>query len=265
MHIIVCVKSTPAATNVPIDPATGKLKTDGLAYGINPFDEYAVEEAIRTKEKLAGSSVTVLSFGPARAEETIRAAIAMGCDEGCLVSDPSFEGSDPFATAYLLHLAIKKLHAAKPVSAVFCGKQTNDVEAGQVGPSIGAWLDWAAVTSVRKIAEIGDSKALVERMSEDGMDVLEVQMPAVFSTIKEINEPRLPSLKGKMNAKKAPVAKWGAADLAADASLVGAHSPTREVKAAAPPPRGGGVKITGSTPEQKATALVEKLKEMKVI
>lgn len=265
MHIIVCVKSTPAATNVPIDSSTGKLKTDGLAYGINPFDEYAIEEALRVKEKIAGSAVTVLSFGPAKAEDTIRAAIAMGCDEGCLVTDPAFEGSDPFAAAYLLHLAVKKLHQAKPVGAIFCGKQTNDIEAGQVGPSIGAWLDWATVTSVRKITEISDAKAVVERMSEDGVDILELTMPAVISTTKEINEPRLPSLKGKMNSKKAAVAKWSAADLAADLSLVGANSPTHEVKAATPPPRGGGIKIDGATAEQKASALVDKLKQMKAI
>jgi len=266
MHIAVCVKQTPASTNIPFDLATGKLKTEGLQYGVNPFDEYAVEEALRLKERLPGSSVSVLTEGPARAEEALRSALALGCDEGFLLGDPSFEGSDPLATAYILSLGVRKLSQAKaPVGLVLCGKQTNDGESGVVGTALGAWLGWPTAAFVKKIAQIDEKKAVVERLMEDGTDLLEIELPAVLSVIKEINEPRLPSLKGKMAAKKAQIPRWGQADLSADAALVGSNSGTAVVKMSAPAPRGAGMIVPGSTSEEKAAFLVQKLKELKLI
>ena len=266
MHIVVCIKQTPAATNIPIDAVTGRLKTESLQYAINPFDEYAVEEALRIKERLAGATISVLSVGPARAEESIRSAIALGCDEGVLLTDPSFEGSDPTATAYLLSLGVRKLAETKgPVHLALCGKQTNDVGAGQVGSSLGAWLDWPAVAFVKKIPQMDDSKVVVERTMEDGIDTLEIPLPAVVAVIKEINEPRLSSLKGKMAAKKAVIVRWGAAELSPDAAWVGASSPTMEIKTTPPPSRSAGMKVAGGSPEEKAAALIRKFKEMKVI
>ncbi|MBI3548038.1 MAG: electron transfer flavoprotein subunit beta/FixA family protein [Elusimicrobia bacterium] len=259
------MKQTPAGS-VPVDAATGRPKLDAIQWGINPFDEYAVEEALRIKERVAGSHVSVVSVGPARAEEAIRAALSLGCDDGFLVSDAAFDGSDPNATGYLLSLAVKKTAEVKgPVHLVLCGKQTSDVGAGQVGLALGAWLDWPAAAFVRKIPTIDETKAVVDRMMEDGVDAIELQLPAVVSVVKEINEPRLPSLKGKMAAKKAPVAKWGIAELSADASGVGANSPTTELKTSAPPPRGAGIKVPGATPQEKAAFLVQKFKELKVI
>ncbi|MBI5201299.1 MAG: electron transfer flavoprotein subunit beta/FixA family protein [Elusimicrobia bacterium] len=265
MHIVVCVKQTPAATQVPVDAATGKLKTEGLPYGLNPWDEYAIEEAIRIKEKLAGSTVTVLSLGPARAEEAIRAAIALGCDEGAHLVDPSFDGTDNMGSSYLLSLGIRKLNAAKPVGLVLCGKQSNDNESGSVAPALGAWLDWPSVAYVRKFASIDEKLAKIERAAEDGTDSLEVDLPAVVSVIKEINEPRLPSLKGKMNSKKAPVAKWGAAELQAEAAKVSAGGRLEIVGQTPPPPRGGGIVVPGATAQEKAAFVANKLKELKFI
>lgn len=266
MNIVVCVKQTPASANLPIDLATGKVKTEGLQLGVNPFDEYAIEEALRLKERLPGSVVHVLSFGPAGAEEAIRAALALGCDAGALVSDPAFDSSDSLATAYLLSLAIQKLAKEKGgVGLVLCGKQTNDGESGQVGSALGAWLDWPAVSSVKKIPQADDSKVVVERSMEDGVDTLELPLPAVVSVTKEINEPRLPSLKGKMAAKKAAVARWGQAELAADASQIGAFSASAVVKTAPPEARSAGMTVPGGSPEEKAVFLVQKLKELKFI
>jgi len=262
MHIVVCVKQTPAATNIPIDLATGKLKTEGLMYALNPFDEYAVEEALRLKERVPGSTISVLSMGPDRSEEAIRSALALGCDAGFLLVDPSFEHSDLVATAYILSLGVKKLPKA---DLVLCGKQTNDGESGSVGGALGAWLDWPASAFVKKVAEIDAQKAKVERTMEDGIDTIELPLPAVISVVKEINEPRLPSLKGKMAAKKAVITKWSGADLGAEAALVGAGSGTVQVKTAPPPARPGGVKIEGATPTEKAAHLVEKLKELKFV
>lgn len=265
LSIVVCVKQTPSSTSVAVDPATGAVKTDGLPFGINPFDEYAVEEALRIKEKVPGSTVSVLSVGPARAEETVRAALAVGADEGALLSDPAFEGGDSLATAYLLSLAVRKLAASKPVSLVLCGKQTNDGESGQVGPALAAWLGWPGASSVRKIGSVSDSAVSVERLMEDGVDSLKLPLPCVLSTTKEINEPRLPSLKGKMAAKKAVIQVWKAADLGADAALVGRNSATSVVKTSPTPARKAGTVVEGADPQQKAAALVHKLKELKFL
>lgn len=266
MRIVVCIKQTPASTNIPVDRATGGLRTEGLTYAVNPLDEYAVEEALRLKERLPGSSVFVLSAGPARAEEAVRSALAMGCDEGAVIGDPSFEGSDPTATAYLLSAGVREVARRKgAVGLVLCGKQTSDRESGQVGPSLGAWLDWPGVVAVRKISEISEQRAVVERMLEDGSDTIELDLPAVLSVVKEINEPRLPSLKGKMAARRAAIGRWGAAELSVRADVVGAASWTAEVRTAAPPPRGAGAKISGATPEEKAADLVQRLKELKYL
>jgi len=267
MHIVVCVKQTPAATNIPIDLATGQLKTDGLVYAINPFDEYAVEEALRIKDRVPGSTVSILSLGPERAEEAIRSALALGCDQGFLLADSKFEGSDPSATAYLLSLGIRKISetAQGSVQLVLCGKQTNDDESGQVGSALAAWLDWPGAAFVRKIPDIDAQKVKVDRLMEDGVDSLEIPLPAVLSVIKEINEPRLPSLKGKMSAKKAVITRWGPVDLGADLRLVGDASPSALVQTSPPPSRPGGVRIEGGSPEEKAAHLVQKLKELKLI
>ncbi len=265
LHIVVCVKHTPSATGgISID-ASGKVKTDGLQYAINPFDEYAVEEALRIKERVAGSTVTALSVGPARAEEALRAALALGCDEGVLLSDPSFEGIDSYASAYLLSLAVKKLSASKPVGLALCGKQTNDNESGQVGQALAAWLEWPSAALIKKIPSIDAQKALVERSIEDGVETIELDLPAVLSVVKEINEPRLPSLKGKMASKKAVIPRWGAGDLQADAAVVGAAARVVPLASAPPPARGGGVLIQGASAQEKAAQLVEKLKELKFI
>ena len=260
LKIAVCVKRTPASTSVAID-ASGQVQTKGLPHGINPFDEYAVEEAIRLKEKLGGT-VTVVSAGEAEAEEVVRGALALGCDDGVVLCDPAFAGSDGSVTASILAAALRKVGA----QLVLFGKETNDGASGQMPAFTGAWLDWPSVVNVRKVAAASDAELTVERLMEDGVDTLAVKVPAVLSVTKEINEPRLPSLKGKMAAKKAPVAKWTAADLGLNPDTLGAAgSPTETLAMEPVAPRPAGVVIAGATPEEKAKALVEKLKEAKFL
>ncbi|TPW19162.1 MAG: electron transfer flavoprotein, beta subunit [Elusimicrobia bacterium] len=260
LKIAVCVKRTPASTSAVLD-ASGKVQTKGLPHGINPFDEYAVEEALRLKEKLGGA-VVVLSAGEAEAEEVVRNCIALGCDEGVVLADPAFAGSDGSVTASILAAALRKAGA----QLVLFGKETNDGASGQMPAFTAAWLDWPSVVNVRKVTAASDAELTVERLMEDGIDTLTVKTPAVLSVTKEINEPRLPSLKGKMAAKKAPVAKWGAADLGlAPETLGAAGSPTEVLLMEPVPARPGGVVIAGATPEEKAKALVEKLKEAKFL
>jgi len=266
LHIVVCVKSTPSSVNVPVDPATGQPKTAGAPTAINPFDEFAVEEAIRLKERVAGSTATAMTLGPDGAAEVMREAIARGCDGGIHVAGAEFIGGDSYATSLALSAALKKLHAEKPIHLVLFGKNTNDGGSGVVGAETAAWLDWPGATAVKKIEAIDETSATVHRAMEDGTDVVKLSLPACVSTVKEINEPRLPSLKGKMAAKKAVFPKWGIAELGLTAAQVGAQGAGAVVvKASTQPTRPAGVKVDGGSAAEKAKKLVDILMERKLI
>ncbi len=265
LNIVVCVKNTPTTTNVSVDPATGKIKSSGLVYAMNPFDEYAVEEAVRLKERIPGSTATALTVGPDSSESVVRDAISRGIDAGVIVSGPEFDGDNAYSASFALAAAIKKLNAEKPVTIVLFGKNTNDGNSGMVGAETAAWLDWPGVVSVKKIDSIDDKIAVVWRMMEDGTDVLKVTLPACLSTTKEINEPRLPSLKGKMAAKKAAVPKWTASDLGLNAAQLSELAPSLVAKCSTPPARPAGMKVEGASAAEKAKKLVDILIERKLI
>ena len=258
MNIIVCIKQVPNTTDVKIDPVTNTLIRDGVESVINPFDTYAIEEAVRLKERFGGK-VTVITMGPPQAENALKEAISLGCDEAVLVSDRKFAGSDTWATSYTLSMAIKKI---KDFDIVICGKQASDGDTAQVGPGISTHLDIPQVTYVKKIEEIKDNKAKVERMMEEGYDVVETPIPCLFTVVKEINTPRLPSLRGMMRAKSANITKWTASDIGADPKSIGLDgSPTRVVKIFTPPPRKGGEMLKGETADI-AKEVVELLKDV---
>ncbi|MBN1354473.1 MAG: electron transfer flavoprotein subunit beta/FixA family protein [Candidatus Omnitrophica bacterium] len=242
MDIVVCIKQVPNTTQVKINPETNTLMREGVECVINPFDTYAIEEGIRLREKMGGK-VTVLTMGPPQAEEALREAIALGCDDAVLLTDRKFAGSDTWATSYVLSRAIKKIGK---FDIVICGKQASDGDTAQVGPGISTHLDIPQVTYVKKVESIDKNNARVERMTEEGFEIIDTPLPCVFTVVKEINEPRLPSLKGKMRAKKAEIAKWNAENLNCDFDKIGLDgSPTRVVKIFTPPPRQGGVMLTG--------------------
>jgi electron transfer flavoprotein beta subunit len=258
MNIIVCIKQVPNTTDVKIDPVTNTLIRDGIESMINPFDAYAIEEAVRLKERFGGK-VTVITMGPPQAENALKEAISLGCDEAILVSDRKFAGSDTWATSYTLSCAIRKAGA---FDVIICGKQASDGDTAQVGPGISTHLDIPQVTYVKKIEEISSNKAKVERMTEEGYDIVETPLPCLFTVVKEINTPRLPSLKGMMRAKSAKILKWTAEEIKADPKSIGLDgSPTRVVKIFTPPPRKGGEIIKGETPDI-ARELVELLKDI---
>ncbi|MDD5174549.1 MAG: electron transfer flavoprotein subunit beta/FixA family protein [Candidatus Omnitrophica bacterium] len=244
MNIIVCIKQVPNTTDVKIDPVKNTLIREGVESIINPFDTYAIEEAVRLKERFTGK-VTVVTMGPPQAENALKEAISLGCDEGILVSDRKFAGSDTWATSYTLACAIKKIGA---FDIILCGKQASDGDTAQVGPGISTHLDVPQVTYVKKIEEIKDNLARVERMTEEGYDIVETPIPCLFTVVKEINTPRLPSLKGMMRAKSAKIIQWTAADINADPKNIGLDgSPTRVVKIFTPAPRKGGEILKGDT------------------
>ncbi|MDP3732894.1 MAG: electron transfer flavoprotein subunit beta/FixA family protein [Candidatus Omnitrophota bacterium] len=254
MNIIVCIKQVPETTEVRINPETNTLIREGVKSIVNPFDAYAIEEGVRLKEKFGGKA-TVITMGPPQAEAVLREAISMGIDEGILLSDRAFAGSDTWATSYALSAAIKKIGA---FDLIVCGKQASDGDTAQVGPGISAHLDVPQVTYVKKIEEVKDNLARVERMTEEGFEIIEVSLPALITVVKEINTPRLPSLKGMMRAKQAKIIHWKASDIEAESNSVGlAGSPTQVVKIFTPPPRVGGQIFQGETQD-----IVEKLIEV---
>jgi electron transfer flavoprotein beta subunit len=255
--IVVCVKHTPSSAAAGSGP--------DVPMSLNPLDEYAVEEALRLKERLPGSKVLALSLGAPASEDSLRTALSLGADSAVLLCDPAFGEGDPFATSYLLSRAVEKLRSQEPVGLVLTGKQTNDGESGQVPALLAAWLRWPSALSVRKIPEASEGSVTVERLMEDGAQTLRLETPAVLSVTKEINEPRLPSLKGKMAARKASIPRWGACDLGAEAENFGENRPTRIRGSRPVPPRPTGEAIEGKSAQEKAAALALKLQEMKLL
>lgn len=246
MNIIVCIKQVPETTEVRINPETNTLIREGVKSIINPFDMYAIEEAVRLKERFGGK-VSVISMGPPQADAALREAISMGADEGFLICDRAFAGSDTWATSYTLAGAIKKIGA---YDLVICGKQASDGDTAQVGPGISTHLNIPQVTYVKKVEEATDKSMRVERMLEEGFEIIETPLPALLTVVKEINEPRIPSLKGMMRSKSAKIVTWGQKDLNLDPQQIGlCGSPTQVVKIFTPAQRTGGQILKGETAE----------------
>ena len=255
MKIIVCVKQVPDAKDVRLDPETNTLAREGVQSIMNPYDQHAVEEAVRLKEKLGGE-VTVLSMGPPQAVDVLKQAISCGADHAVLVSDRAFAGADTWATSYTLAKAVNKIGT---FDLILCGKQAIDGDTAQVGPGLAIQLKIPFVTCVQKIRDASDSELVMERMMDDGYDVVAVNYPMLLTVVKDLNEPRVPSLKGKMRAKKTEIKILSAQDVGADTAKIGlAGSPTQVVDVFPPPPRGDRSILNGSIDEQ-VEQLVEKL------
>ncbi|MDP2173094.1 MAG: electron transfer flavoprotein subunit beta/FixA family protein [Candidatus Cloacimonadaceae bacterium] len=224
MNLIVCIKQVPNTTEIKIDPVTNTLIREGVESILNPFDTYAIEEAVRLKET-HGGSVTVISMGPPQVEETLREAISLGADNMILLSDRKFAGADTWATSLTLATAIKKLGN---FDLILTGQQAIDGDTAQVGPGIAAHLDLPQTCFVRRIESVEGCKIILQRLMEDGYDRIQMRLPAVISVVKEINSPRLPSLRGKRNAKALEMIVWNAADLGLDEKDIGLNgSPTQ--------------------------------------
>ncbi|MCK4352867.1 electron transfer flavoprotein subunit beta/FixA family protein [candidate division WOR-3 bacterium] len=275
MHIIVCLKQVPDISESPeikINPETNTLIREGVPSIINPFDMYAIEEGLRIKEKMGGR-VTAISMGPPQAKEVLEEAISMGIDKAVLISDKSFAGADTLATSYTLAMAIKKIGN---FDLILCGKQAIDGDTAQVGPELAEILSIPVVTLVKKIEEINPASvspsrgvsqyartggyAKVERLVEQGFEIIETSLPALFTVVKEINEPRLPTLRGKLKAKSAEILTWKINDLNVKEESVGLNgSPTQVMCIFAPEQKKQGEIFTGSVPEsvEKITSFLK--------
>ncbi len=260
MKIIVCVKQVPATTEVETDPETGTLKRQGLASIINPFDLYAIEEAVRIKEK-TGAEVTALSMGPPQSAHALKDAIALGCDRAVLLSDRAFAGADTLATAYTLAKGINHVGGA---DLVICGVKTVDGDTAQVGPMISEELEVPFIGNVRKLTLKGKS-AVMESVTDDGFVTLSSKTPVVLTVVKEINTPRLPDLESKLSSKKAEVKVFSSADIGADPCMIGlSGSPTNVLKVFTPDKRVAG-ELVRASPKEAAKALFDRIQELKVV
>lgn len=260
MNIVVCVKQTPD-TAATITVQDGKVSWGDAPLVLNPWDEFAVEQALRTKEA-HGGKVTALSLGPEAAREALKQALAMGCDEAILVSDPALEGGDSLVVSKALAAAINKIGG---IDLVFFGRQAVDSDTGVTGPQVARRLGWPALSLVAAVAALDpNGKSItVERMIDEGRQVVKSPLPAVISVVKEINEPRYPSFMGIRKASKAEIPVWSAA-------AVGLESVPSAVLAwpeiVAPPKVETKCElIQGETPEQIGAKLADRLIEEKVI
>jgi electron transfer flavoprotein beta subunit len=255
VKIIVCIKQVPDTTTVRINPETNTLVREGVQSIVNPFDMYALEEALRLREK-HGGTVTAITMGPAQAADALREAISLGADGAYLVSDRAFAGADTLATAYTLACAIRTVCGEAPADVILMGRQAIDGDTGQVGPGVAENLSLSHVTDIRKIEEIADGRIVVERLLEEGYARIATRLPVVLTVVKEINTPRLPSLKGKMAARKMEIPVLKASDIGADPERLGLNgSPTWVMKIFTPPKPSGGKRFTGE-PAQTVAALL---------
>lgn len=261
MHIIVCIKQVPDTKQVRLDEKTHTLIREGVESIINPYDMYALEEGLRLRDRLGGK-VTVCTMGPPQAESSLREAISYGADDAVLLSDRAFAGADTWATSYTLAKGIEKIG---PFDLILCGKQAVDGDTAQVGPGIAERLALPYVTWVRKIETVEHDRIRVQRLMDDGYDRLELPLPALLTVVKEINEPRVPSLKGKMRSKTQKIVVYGAKELEADAERLGLQGSATQVIKVFPPPRLKEREwITGGAEEQVGQ-LLQKLNLLKLI
>ncbi|MGD8719740.1 MAG: electron transfer flavoprotein subunit beta/FixA family protein [Candidatus Zixiibacteriota bacterium] len=263
MHAVVCIKQVPDTQEIQIDFDAGVIKREGVPLVVNPFDEFAIEEAVRLKEKLGGT-VTAITLGPPAADEALRTALAMGCDAAVHVWDEAFAGGDTWATATVLAAALAKL---EPYDAIFFGKATFDGDTGVVAPRLAAMLGVPMLNFVAKVEEFdADGKtATVERLLESGREVVKAPLPAAISVVKEINEPRYSSLMGIRKAKKVEVPMWDAAAIGLAAGDAGeAGSFVKISRIYRPAERAGGEIIPGE-PADAAKAVTDKLLDEGII
>ncbi len=261
MNIIVLVKQVPDTSEVKINRETNTLIRDGVPSIINPYDMYAIEEALRLREQ-HGGKVTAVTMGPPQAGDALKEAVSLGVDDVVLLSDRAFAGADTWATSYVLAKGIKKIG---DFDLVIAGKQAIDGDTAQVGPETADMLGIPFVAYIRKIEQVDGRKMVAERLMDEGYDIVETSLPALITVVKEINQPRLPSLKGKMKAKGLKVASLTAKDIGAEENRCGLKgSPTKVVRIFPPAPRGQREMLKGPIEEQVG-AVAKKLKEQSLI
>lgn len=260
MKIIVLIKQVPETANASMAAVTGTIVREGVESIVNPLDLYAIETALRLKEA-RGARVTALTMGPASAEKCLREAIAMGCDDGVLLSSPEFAGSDTLATSRVLSKACQKIG----FDLILAGERATDGDTAQVGPEVAAMLDVPIGAYVSSITETNDFEIIVERLTEDSYETLALPYPCLLSVVKEIAIPRLPTLFGKQRARTAELPTWqlSALEGIAPTEIGLSGSPTRVFKIEPQKIIRHGTQYSGAEPfeiDEAVEALVDFLK-----
>jgi len=264
--MIVCIKQVidPEAppASFKIDPATNKVvPPPGVSPVIDPYAEYAVEAALRIKDA-KGGKVTAISLGTKQLRDIVKKPLAMGADELILLEDEAFDGGDSWSIAYALAMSIKKIGE---YDIIFCGREASDWNAGQVGSGVAEILGLPSVTLAKKI-DITNGKARVERKTDEGYDVVEVSLPALITVSNEIGEPRYPTIKGIMAAKKKEPIIWKPANIGVEVSQIGAAGRRTKLLKLFQPVREGKCEVMeGENPEEAAVNLALKLREAKIL
>ena len=262
MKIIVCAKQVPDTNEVRIDPVKNTLIREGVPSILNHDDANALEQALQIKDQDPDTHITVITMGPPQAAEMLRECLAMGADEGVLISDRAVGGSDTWATSNALAAGIRKLG---DFDLIFAGRQAIDGDTAQVGPQLAEKLDLPQVTYVREF-ELGRKEVIVKRALENGYEKIRVKLPCVLTAIKELNRPRYMTVKGIFKACRQEITLWNAMDIGVDLSTVGLEaSPTNVFRSFTPAPKGKGLTIEEDSPAECVSVLLDKLREKHII
>lgn len=246
MKIIVCIKQVPSTNEVRMDPVTKTIIRDSRQAVINPFDTYAIEEAVRLKEKLGGT-VYAMSMGIPATERLLRDAMARGVDRSLLLTDRAFAGSDTLATSYALSLGAAQIG---DFDLIICGKMAVDGDTAQIGPELSAQLGIPYVTDVCEILEASEKKLRCKKVTDNGFAEVEIMLPALITVSKDINMPRFPSISGIRFSLEAPFRSCTASDVSADANRCGlTGSPTQVVRSFTPERSHKAEKLDGTMGE----------------
>jgi electron transfer flavoprotein beta subunit len=257
VNVVTLVKQSPDVEAVRFDPRTGEPDLAAAGLKVSDYDKNAIEAAVQVKEKNPGSRVVAVSLGGPKLEESVKEALAMGCDEAMLLRDETFKAADTAEKARLLAAAVKKLGN---VDLVLAAEESADSHTAQTGPRVAAELGWPVVSYVVEL-KIEGKKLRAERETDEGIEVVEAPLPAVVTVLEALNEPRLPALMQILQAKNKPMKVVSAADLGA-----GPVQPkVKRLKAVAPKSDRKQQIVTGDTPEATAEELVKRLAKDGVI
>jgi electron transfer flavoprotein beta subunit len=263
MHIVVCIKQVPDSAQIRVHPVTNTIMRQGVPTIINPYDLFAIEEALRLRDKYGGE-VTVLTMGPPSAEDSLRRALTFGADRAVLLTDRFFAGSDTLATTFALATAIRKIgETFGEPDVIFTGKQTIDGDTAQVGPGIAKRVGYRQLTYISKLVSVdSDAKEItVERRSENGVQVLKSKLPVLITMLEATNEIRRGSLEAAIAATRADIVKWSAADAGVeDMQKCGLRgSPTIVKKVFAPTPRAEKAEFIEAGDQPLAETLIDEI------
>lgn len=265
MNIVVCIKQVPDTNEVRLDPVTNTLIRDGVPSIINPDDKSGLEVALRLKDENPDIHVTVLSMGPPQAQEALREALAMGADDGILVSDRAFGGADTWATSCTITAALQHLD----FDLIICGRQAIDGDTAQVGPQIAEHIGVPQVSYVEELELDDDKKGItVKRQFEDRYHTINIKFPCLITAITELAEPRYMTIGKVFEAYQKEIKVWGLEDIKdkLDMANIGLKgSPTKVRKSFPKQGKGKGVLLTDLTADEAAQAIVAKLQEKYII